>query len=102
MAFLLDNIKHVTSHSFRPQTAKAVVLFLGRKSFQFISVKGRCFVIKKAMTIYDLLTAFMKPELARGLIDKVENVIGLLKNANTFTETAPFNNPFQLFLEPAS
>jgi hypothetical protein len=100
MRFLfLSNLKSLNSRSFASGTNRAGVLFMGKKTFQFISSNGKCYIQRQKMTIYDLLTSFMKPELARSLINLTNEALEQIKNAETFNDTIPFNRPYQLFIE---
>jgi hypothetical protein len=98
-SLLVNNVRNYTIKSFQSTVARAGILFLGDKSLQFISINGKCFTLRQKLTIHSLLTSFMKPELASGMIAKVEEAIILLHDAQTLNDTAIYSNPYQLFIE---
>lgn len=100
-SLLFGNIKNLTKRSINSGSGRAGILFMGKKSVQFISGNRKCFVLNQKATLYGLMTSFMKPELASGLIHEIQNAITQLQAADTFNDTVPFNRPYQLFIENA-
>lgn len=100
-SIFLDNLRNLTLHSFYSALPRAGIIFMGKRSLQFLSVRGNCYLLKEKITASALLASFMTPELAKGVTGKIQKAITTLQTAETFSDTIPFNNPYQLFIENA-
>ena len=98
-SLLLSNLKCLTRQSFQSKVFRAGILFMGNRTVQFISSNDKCYILREKMTMYDLLTSFMKPELAKSLFDLTVEALDRIKDAQTYSDTEPYNRPYHLFIE---
>lgn len=96
-----DNLRNLTRHSFNSPVLRAGIVFMGKKTSQFISVKGKCYELREKITVSELLACCMTTELAKSLTQEIQKAIIQLQKAKTFADTIPFNRPHQLFIENA-
>lgn len=101
-SFLLRNLRPLSSRSFRSVVPRAGILFMGKKALLFTASQGKCYVIREGMSLHNLLSFFMNPDLVTSLSAFTIESIEILKNSNTFSDTKPYNQPYHLFIENKS
>lgn len=98
-ALLLNNLRPLTSNSFASRIFRCGMIFLGNRSFLFISHNDKCFILKRKRTIQELLRFFMKPELVDELANEINRALVQIQDAKTFADTILHNKPYQLYSE---
>lgn len=98
---ILNNISPLTSRSFKHKSIREGVIFIGNKTYPFISANGKCLILKKRFTIFDLLTYFSKPELTKELVIYFKESLEKIQTAKSYSDTIPFNRPYTLFIDKA-
>jgi hypothetical protein len=101
-AFLLNNLRKLSRDSFGSKELKAGIIIMGNNISQFLCSNGRCYKLRKKLTLQGILSSFMKPELSKSIIQLITDSVVRLKDAQTYLDTEPFNRPYQLYLENAT
>jgi len=98
-SLFLNNLRTLHTKSFKSPASRCGIIFLGNKKHQFVTYNNRCYILKNRKNFQEFLKVFMKPELVDELTVKVNEALIRIKDANTYADTLPYNNPHQLYLE---
>ena len=98
---MFSKMQVLTSRSFKTGSVRGGVLLMGKNSYPFVAINGKCYAAMKKITIYELLISFANPEFAKSLMDYINEALIRISDAQCFADTKPFNRPYQLFIEKA-
>ncbi|MBW7943454.1 MAG: hypothetical protein H3C64_13965 [Candidatus Kuenenia stuttgartiensis] len=96
---LQKHLRRLHAHSFDPPAWRWGILVSRGKMMAFICGYGKCYVVRKDMRFEELLRAFATPAFARTITDCANEALERIKDAETYEDTRPYNNPYTLYIE---
>jgi hypothetical protein len=99
---LEDKLRELTSRSFNTEKSRSGIIIIGKKSYPFLTINGKCFAITKKVNPYELFTSFTESDFAHSIVEYINEALMRIQGATTFEDTLSFNRPYTLCIINAS
>ena len=96
-SFYFEKIKRFTGKV--PESINSFFLITKRKAILFVRFQGQWFIMRNDLTIVELLSTFIKPDILKHLIYKTLRAIKKIEVAETLQDVQIYNHPMWLFIE---